>query len=110
MIAVNVNAVSQAFLITLIAEVLVILCSRKVSGWFGWLLAVILINSFTHPIVIYLLHVLGAPYVVVEFGVIIFEALWYSLAFSLSLRKSFVLSGVANLSSILAGVLVRFFM
>jgi hypothetical protein len=55
----------------------------------------------------YFLRVRDAGYVLVEVAVFLIEALFYRLAFGTRWSRSFVLSLAANLSFVLAGILVR---
>lgn len=102
------KSILLAYIITLISEIVIILSIQKPKKIWQWVLVIVLINSFTHPIAIYFLHVQNVPYIVVELGVFIIESIWYKFVFHLSWKRSVVLSAIANLFSILVGIVIRF--
>jgi hypothetical protein len=97
-----------AYIITIVSETVAILLIQKPKNILFWFFTVVLINSFTHPIVMYLLHIKDFFYVPVEAGVIIIEALWYFLAFKINWRRALILSLIANIASIFFGFAIRF--
>lgn len=97
-----------AYTITVISEIAIILVIQKPQKFWQWILGIFLINSFTHPIAIYLLHMQNINYILVELGVLVIEAIWYTLAFQVSWRRAFILSAAANIFSILVGSGARF--
>lgn len=101
------NAILLAYAVTICSEIVLILALQRLKNVWRWLVGVVLINSFTHPIAIYLLHIQNANYVLVELGVLVLEAIWYKAAFQGGWKRSFTLSGVANISSILVGIGIR---
>lgn len=102
------EAILLAFAITIISEVAIIIVIQRPTEIWQWILAIFLINSLTHPLVMYLLRVQKVPYVPVEFGIFIIEMVWYRLIFKLKWKRSLILSGIANIASILVGIGVRF--
>jgi len=102
------KAILLAYAVTIISETAIIIAIQKPKELWQWIFGIILINSLTHPIAIYFLHIQNAPYIFVELGVLILEAIWYNLAFQVSWKKSFAISAVANIFSILVGIGIRF--
>lgn len=96
-----------AFIITLVTETTLILAIQKPGDWQKWIAWILLINCFTHPIVIYLLHFQNWPYLLVETGVFLAEAVWYKKFFSISPKRAMILSLLANIVSIFSGMVVR---
>ncbi|MFA5828687.1 MAG: hypothetical protein WC841_05015 [Candidatus Shapirobacteria bacterium] len=96
-----------AFAITLVTELTLILAIQRPGDWQKWIAGILLINCFTHPIVIYLLHFQNWPYLLVEAGVILTEAVWYRKFFSISPRRAMLVSFVANIFSIFMGMVAR---
>ncbi len=96
-----------AYAITVVSETAIILVVQKPKNIWRWILGIVLINSLTHPIAIYFLHIQNAPYILVELSVFIFEAFWYNLAFQLGWKRSLAISAIANAFSILAGIGIR---
>ena len=101
------NAILLAYATTVISEIAIILALQRPKEIWQWIIAIFLINSLTHPLVIYLLRVQNAPYIPVEFGACIVEMIWFRFAFKLSWKRSFIISGIANLFSIFTGIAVR---
>lgn len=103
------DAILLAYAITVISETIIILTIQQPKEVLWWIFGVFLINSLTHPFVIYFLHVenLSLSYIPVELGVFAVEAFWYRLAFSISWKRSLVISGVANTFSIFVGFGIR---
>lgn len=97
-----------AFAITIVSEITIIIAIQRPVKIWQWVTAILLVNSLTHPLVIYLLYVQDMPYIPVELGVFVFEMIWYGVAFKLNWRRSLVLSGTANLFSIFVGFGIRF--
>jgi len=97
----------QAFITTQIAEIITVLAIRKLVDWRRWLLAVIIFNCFTHPLVIFSLRFLNWPYLPVEISVISIETALYQAFFKLGWKKSLFISIVTNLASISAGLIFR---
>jgi hypothetical protein len=101
------NAILLAFVTTIISEVVIILTIQHPKMIWRWIFAVLLINSLTHPLVIYFLRVQDAPYIPIELGVFLIEMIWYKLSFNLSWKRAIIISGIANIFSILTGVGIR---
>mgnify|MGYP001559929288 FL=1 len=101
------NAIFLAYATTIVSEITIILAIQRPREIWQWIVAIFLINSLTHPLVIYLLRVQGAPYVPVEFGTFLTEMIWYKLAFNLNWKRSMIVSGIANAFSIIVGVGIR---
>jgi hypothetical protein len=101
------NAILLAYATTIISEIVIILAIQRPREIWQWVVAIFLINSLTHPLVIYFLRVQNAPYIPVEFGVFLIEMIWYKLAFNLNWKRSLVVSGIANVFSIFVGVGAR---
>lgn len=97
-----------AFAITVVSEAVVILAIQRPKNIWFWLVGIMLIHCLTHPLTIYAIHVQGLSYFLVEFWVLVVEAIWYFVVFKLTWRKAFVLSLCANIASILVGMIVRF--
>lgn len=102
------QAILLAYAVTIISETLFILAIQRPKNVLQWIIGIVLINSLTHPIAIYFLHVQNAPYVPVEIGVFIIEALWYLMAFEVTWKRAFCLSLFANIFSIISGIAIRF--
>jgi len=106
------QAILQAYITTVVSEIIIIiiiiLAIQRPKKIWQWILAIILINSITHPFAMYFLHVKMLPYFFVEFLVFLVEMLWYLLAFKTSWQKSFALSLTANMFSIVIGITIRF--
>lgn len=101
-------AIFLAYAVTIISETCIILVIQRPLKIWQWVFAIFLINSFTHPIAIYLLRIKNLPYIPVELGVFAIEFFWYWVALKISWKRSFILSGTANAFSILVGIGVRF--
>ena len=101
------NAILLAYATTITSEIAIVLAIQRPKEILQWIVAIFLINSLTHPIIIYLLRVQNAPYIPVEFGIFLKEMIWYKFAFSLNWRRSLIVSGIANIFSIFVGVCVR---
>lgn len=101
------KSILLAYVITVISETIIILLVQKPKNIWIWILSIFLINSFTHPIAIYLFHIQNVSYFIVEFGVIITELICYKLIFNLSWKRAFIISSIANIFSILAGFTIR---
>lgn len=101
------SAIILAYTVTIISETAITLFVARPKHIWQWILAVILVNSFTHPIALYLLHIQNAPYLLVEIGVCIVEALWYMAAFRKSAPQAILISFLANIFSILMGIALR---
>ncbi len=104
------QAILYAYLITILSEIVIILLVERPKNILKWAIGIFLINSLTHPLAIYFLHVQNTSYLLVEVGVFIVEAVWYILAFQINWQRSFLLSGIANIFSILIGIGIRFFL
>lgn len=102
------HAILLAYAITIVSETIIILAIQRPKNVLQWILGIVLINSFTHPIAIYFLHIKNTSYALVEIGVLIVEALWYLLAFKLTWKRAFFLSLFANVFSIISGIAIRF--
>jgi hypothetical protein len=96
-----------AFLITILSEVFIILLIQKPRNFWNWILTIIFINSFTHPVVMYFLHVKNSSYFLAELGVFIIESILYKIILKLNWKKAILLSGIANIFSILLGLIIR---
>lgn len=101
------NAILLAYVTTIISETSIVLALQRPKEVSRWIIAILLINSFTHPFVSYLLQVQDASFVLVEFGVFTVEMLWYRAALNLSWRRSIIVSGLANVFSIFVGFVLR---
>ena len=101
------TAILLAYTVTVVSETAIILVIQKPKNIWWWILGIVLINSLTHPIVIYLLQIQKASYILVELSVCIVEAIWYNLAFQLGWKKSLTISVIANIFSILVGIGIR---
>lgn len=101
------NAILLSYLTTICTEAVAVLIIQKFKNISKWLLSVILINSFTHPIAIYLLKFLNFNYFLTEFGVFIIELLFYHYVTKMWWKKAFVVSLLANTSSIVGGIIIR---
>ena len=102
------KAILLAYAVTIVSETAIIIAIQKPNKLWQWILGIVLINSLTHPIAIYFLHIQNAPYIFVELGVFILEGIWYNLAFQVGWKKSFAISTIANIFSILVGIGIRF--
>jgi hypothetical protein len=98
----------KAFFITQISELVIILLVQKPKNIIKWIIAIIAINALTHPIAIFLLHWLNYSFLYVELGVLITEMVCYKTIFSLSWKRSFIISLLANIFSITVGYLFRY--
>ncbi len=96
------------YAVTILSETAIIFIIQRPQKLWQWVIGVFLVNSLTHPIVIYLLHIRNTPYVFVELGVIVIELILYRFLFKINWTRAGALSVIANLSSILVGVGVRF--
>jgi hypothetical protein len=102
------KAILLAYCTTVVSETVVIVALQRAVNMWQWIIAILLINSLTHPLVIYFLYIQNTPYVLVELGAFVVEMFWYKLVFTLSWKRSALISGVANISSVFAGVIIRF--
>jgi hypothetical protein len=101
------NAILLAYATTIISEIAIILAVQRPRKIWQWIIAIFLVNSLTHPLVVYFLRVQNAPYIPVEFGVFLTEMIWYKLAFNLNWKRSMIVSGTANMFSIFVGFGIR---
>jgi hypothetical protein len=102
------QAILLAYAITIVSETIIILAIQRPKNVLQWIIGIVLINSLTHPIAIYFLHIQNTPYVPVEIGVLIVETLWYLIAFKITWKRAFYLSLFANIFSIISGIAIRF--
>src|SRR3989344_4150554 len=72
-----------AYAVTIISEVGIIVARQCPKDIQWWITGIVLGNSFTHPIVLYMLFIRNVPYIPVEVGVFFIEACWYRWAFSI---------------------------
>jgi hypothetical protein len=103
-----VNVIFLAYLVTIVSETMVLLVWQRPRELWWWMTGIVLVNSFTHPIAIYLIQIKGASFFLVEIGVFITEAIWYKFAFSQNFKHALTLSAVANITSIATGILIRY--
>ncbi len=97
-----------AFMTTLITELVVILSIQRPLKKKEWILAIVLVNCFTHPLAIYFLQVRSSSYLLVEMSVVVCEAILYCLLLNISIKRSLTLSFIVNIASIIAGIGIRF--
>jgi hypothetical protein len=97
----------HAFLITLLCESIIICFILRNKNWLKTLSGVFLINCFTHPIAIYLIHFKNWSTITVEVLIILMEAIFYLKLFKINLKKSVSLSLIANVFSIITGLIFR---
>lgn len=97
-----------AYVVTIISEIGIILLFERPREMVLWTMGIFLVNSFTHPLLIYLFHFCNLPYVPLELGVTFTEACWYRVAFKTTRKRALILSGTANSFSIIVGFAVRF--
>ncbi len=96
-----------AYLITIISEVFVILLIQKPKNVWRWIMVILLINSFTHPLVMYFLHIVNTPYILVETTVFTVETIFLKFLLEVNFKRAIILSLIANISSILVGLIIR---
>ncbi len=101
------SAILLAYVVTLVSETALVLAIVRLKKVGQSIIAIVLINSFTHPVALYLLHIQNAPYLLVEIGVCVVEALWYVVAFRKSAPQAILISFLANIFSILMGIALR---
>jgi len=96
-----------SFLTTQFSEIVLINLILKFQKFFKTTFLIFLFNSFTHPIAIYLYIILGWKYFLVEGLVIFVESIFYDVFLNFSWKKSFLFSFLANIFSILTGLLIK---
>jgi len=101
------NAILLAYATTIISEVAIIIAIQRPKEIWQWIIAIFLINSLTHPLVIYSLRVRSAPYIPVEVGVFLIEMVLYKFVLDLNWKRSAIVSGIANAFSIFVGIGIR---
>jgi hypothetical protein len=66
-----------------------------------------LFNSFSHPLAVFLYLFLNLNYFAVEGIVIFIETIFYKIFFDTSWKKSWAIAFLANITSILVGLLIN---
>lgn len=101
------EAILLSYIITVFSETVIILFLQRPVKICQWILAIFLINSLTHPLTIYFINIQNTLYIPIEIGVFIVEMIWYKLAFKLKWKRSLIISGIANIFSILVGMSIK---
>jgi len=101
------SSILISYAVTIISETAIILTIQRPKQIWQWIAGIILINSLTQPIAVYLILIWNISRIAVEFGVFAIEAIWYWLAFRISPRRALVISATANLVSIFTGFSIR---
>lgn len=102
------NVIIQAYLTTIISEISVVcLFLNKKRKAHLVLIVSFLANTFTHPIVIYFYHIRNIPFLIVEIGAFIVEAIIYKYLLNLKWKEALLISLIANILSILIGIFIR---
>ena len=103
------HAMLLAYSITLSTEVAVISFFR-VRPQHQAILAAVLINSLTHPLLVgYGVYIFATPLLVAEVLIFAIEAVWYRVALHQSFRRAITISFAANCASLCVGFFVSEF-
>ncbi|NYB26192.1 MAG: hypothetical protein HVN34_02485 [Methanobacteriaceae archaeon] len=96
-----------ALLFTILVEFLVIwIFLRKKQKTVLILFCTILVNCFTLPLATYTYNYIIADLVLVEVLVILTESLLIKLLFKIKYPQALVISGAANVASVIVGLLI----
>jgi len=103
------QVIISSFLVTILTETGIILTIQKYKNIIKWSFFVVLINSLTQPVAIYMIQILDISYFVTEILVIVVETVFYKYICDIKWKTAIMYSLVANVLSILLGVIFRGF-
>ena len=95
------------YLTTIISESVWLLWVEKPKRYVYYVCIIVLVNSCTHPFVLYFLHIKQYNYIIVECAVIVSESILYYLVFGGSKKYWLYMSAIANMVSIVTGIVIR---
>ena len=100
------HAILLAYFVTLVTEIVVVSLFR-INPRHVALIAVVLVNSFTHPLIVgYGIYIFDIPIAAAEVLIFLIESVWYQVVFRHTIQNAILLSFAANCTPFLVGVLV----
>lgn len=100
------NSSLYSLIITIISELVVLVMIVRGKPLYVVIMYSLLVNSITHPLVFYFVHICNVPLLLAEIVVMSVEALMYRYLLNTKLLNACILSLCANMASIVVGILV----